>query len=247
MSRREYHSAAVITTLGKCCRFRCLCSCVFVSISGWVIVVWQLAEIWTITELSLLKYTFVTLTGFPFALMRRVPGRTSRMGIPPEALANSVQPDRHVPALGSPCSGVKGVDGVGTGGATWPRWTWSGRCCTYLSVSLDQMRTVEDPSICVTKPWTTQSITGFVRVEILSPSLNCGPVSVQFSRVSRGCIKSRSIRISREPWVGKSTVAIRSPWVVQWAEIMPSSATVRHGWCWHALGRAKKVLPIWNC
>jgi len=133
--------------------------------------------------LSLLKYTFVTLTCFPLALIRRVPGRTSFMGIPPEELANSVQPDRHVPALGSPCGGVRGID---AGGAVWPSWIWSGRSCTYLSVSLDQMRTVELPSICVTKPWTTPSIAGLAKVEILSPSVNCGPVSVQFSRVSKG-------------------------------------------------------------
>ena len=144
---------------------------------------WQLAEIWTITELSRLKYAFVTLTGFPFALIRRVPGRTSRMGIPPETLANSVQPDRHVPAL----SGVKGVDGADTGGAVWPSWIWLGRSCTYLSVS-DQMRTVEVPSLCVTKLWTTPRITGFARVDILFPSVNCGPVALQFSRVFRGCV-----------------------------------------------------------
>jgi len=186
-----------------------------------------------------LKYTFVTLTGFPFPLIRRVPGCTSHMGIPPEKLANSMQPDRHVPALGSSCGGVKGIDGVDTSGAVWPSWIWSGRSCTYLSVSLDQMRTVEVPSICVTKLWTTLSITGFAQVEILFPSVNCGPVSIQFSRVSRGCIKLRSIRISREPWVGKSTMAIRSPWMMRWAVIMPSSPTMRFGWYWRAMGRAK--------
>ena len=47
-------SAAVVTNVirDRCRYFRLA---VLVSISGWVIVEWQLAEIWTITELSLLK------------------------------------------------------------------------------------------------------------------------------------------------------------------------------------------------
>jgi len=132
------------------------------------------------------------------------------MGIPPEALASSVQPERHVPALG----GVTGGDGAGTGEAKWPSWIWSGRNCTYISAS-DQIRTVEVPSICVTKPWTTPCVTGVARVEILFPSVNCDPILLQFSWASKGRMKLRSIRISKEPWVGNSTVVIRSPWVVQ--------------------------------
>jgi len=222
--RRVCHSAAVIIDLAECRRLRCVRPCTFVSNSGWVIVAWQCAEIWTITLLSLLKYTFVTLTFFPFALMRRVPGRTSRMGIPPEGLAKSVQPDRHVPVCRSPCGGVEGFVVCG---AVWSDWIWSGLSCTYLSASLNQIRIVELLSICVTKPWTTPSIAGLAEVEILSPSVHCGPFLVQFFRASRGCMKVRSARISRAPWVEKSTVTMRSPWVVQWAIMMPSSPSIR--------------------
>ena len=79
----------------------------FVSSIGWVIHAWQCLEIWTITELSTLKYTFVTFTCFPFLLMRRVPGRTSLICIPPEGLAKSVHPERHVcPVLRFPGGAV---------------------------------------------------------------------------------------------------------------------------------------------
>ena len=134
-------------------------------------------------------------------------GRPSRMGIPPEAVAKRVHPERHVPEL----SGVTGVDGSSTSEAKGPSWIWSGRYCTYMSAS-DQMRTVEVPSICVTKPWTTPCATGVAKEEILSPSVNCGPVFVQFSRASKGFMKLRSIRISRGPWVGKSTVSGLHGW-----------------------------------
>jgi len=69
---------------------------------------WQCAEIWTMTVHSLLKYTFVTITSFPFALRRRVPGRTSLICIPPERLAKSVHPEIHVcPVFDCPGGGTK--------------------------------------------------------------------------------------------------------------------------------------------
>jgi len=163
------------------------------------------------------------------------------MGIPPEALGTSVHPERHVPALGVPR-----VDGSNTSGAKGPSRSWSGRYCTYMSVS-DQTRTVEVPSVCVTKPWTTPWATGVAKEEILFPSVNFGPVFVQLVNSSKGFMKLRSIRISRWSWAGNSTVAIRSPWMVRWALRMPSSPTVRHGWLRHAIGRVKKMSPIWNC
>ena len=51
----------------------------------------------------------VTLTQFPFALMRKVPGHISLISIPPEGLARSVHPERHVcPVLWFPGSGTVG-------------------------------------------------------------------------------------------------------------------------------------------
>jgi len=77
-------------------QFGCICPAPFLSSIGWVIDAWQCSEIWIITELSTLKYTFVTLTFLSFALMRKVPGRTSLICIPPEGLVRSVHPERHV-------------------------------------------------------------------------------------------------------------------------------------------------------
>jgi hypothetical protein len=65
-------------------------------------VVWQFSEIWTIAEVSRLKYTFVTFTSLPLALRRRMPGRISRIRILlggwPLLLGarlKSVQPEMH--------------------------------------------------------------------------------------------------------------------------------------------------------
>ena len=165
----------------------------------------------------------MTFTRFPYAFRRKVPARTSRMGIPPEVLARSVHPERHVPALG-----VTGVFGSNTSGARGPSWIWSGRYCTYMSVS-DQVRTAEVPSVCVTKPWTTPWATGVAKEEILSPSVNFGQVLVQLSRDPRGFMQLVSIRISSGPWSGNSTIAIKSSWMMRWALRMPSSPTIRHG------------------
>jgi len=81
----------------------------------------------------------------------------------------------------------------------------------------------------------------------MSPSANFGPVSVQLARASKGVMTLESIKISKEPWFWKYTVAIRSSWMVRWPLKMPSSPTMRHGWIWQAIGRAKQVAPIWNC
>jgi len=88
-------------------RFCCVRSVRFESSIGWVIDAWQCLEIWTITELSTLKYTFVTFTCFPFALMWRVPGRTYLICIPPEGLIKSVHLERYVcPVLRFPGGAV---------------------------------------------------------------------------------------------------------------------------------------------
>jgi len=94
----------------------------FVSSIGRVIDAWQCLEIWTITELSTLKYTFVTFTCFPFLLMRRVLGHTSVICIPPEGLANSVHPERHV------CPVLR-VPGGAVGRAVLSGRSWSSLSC----------------------------------------------------------------------------------------------------------------------
>jgi len=107
--------------LAEFLRLRCDRLCTFVSTIGWVIVAWQCAEIWTITVLSLLKYMFVTLTFLPFALMRKVPGRTSLICIPPEELAKSVHPEKHVcPVFWCPCGGAN--DDFAVDGAVLSSW-----------------------------------------------------------------------------------------------------------------------------
>jgi len=118
--RRVCHSAAVTMVLAEIRRPRYHRLCPFVSTIGWVIVAWQCAEIWTITVLSMLKYTFVTLTFFPFALRRKVPGRTSLISISPEELARSVQPERHVsPVFWCPCGGSDDFAGDGAVLSSW--------------------------------------------------------------------------------------------------------------------------------
>jgi len=157
----------------------------------------------------MLKYTLVTFTGLPLAFKRKVPMRTSRMGIPPDVLTSNVHPESHVPTLG-----VTGVLGFSTVGSSGPSWIWSGRYCIYMFVS-DQVRTAEVPSVCVTKPWTTPWATGVAKEEILSPSVNLGPVLVQSVRDSRGFIQLVSIRISSGPWSGNTTIDIRSSWMMR--------------------------------
>ena len=112
----------------------------YVSTKGWGIVVWQCSEIWTITAFSLLKYTFVTITSLPFALRRRVPGRTSLISIPPGgwglllgARPKSVQPEMHVCDEEGCSSGNVLLSAVGR--AAFSFWIWSGLICMYLSVS----------------------------------------------------------------------------------------------------------------
>jgi len=102
-------------------RFPCFGLCV--STKGGVIVVWQCSEIWTITALSLLKYTFVTITSLPLALRRRMPGRTSLISIPLGgwsfllgARLKSVQPEMHDCAEGGCFNG--NVSNSAIGGAT---------------------------------------------------------------------------------------------------------------------------------
>jgi len=110
--QRVYHTTAVTMVLAEIRRPRHHRPCPFVSTIGWVIVAWQCAEIWTITVLSLLKYTFVTLTFWPFALKRKVPGRTSLICIPLEELARRVHPERHVcPVFKCPCGGSDNLAG----------------------------------------------------------------------------------------------------------------------------------------
>ena len=220
-------SFAVNMVLAELRRARFLRPGLFASTMGWVIVAWQCAEIWTITVLSLLKYTFVTITSLPLALRRRVPGRTSLICIPPERLAKSEHPERHVcPVFGCPDGSSKFLTG---GRAVFSRWIWSGLNCTYLSVSLNQIKTTRLLSLCVTKPCTTPKMAGPSRVVILSPSVNPGPVLVHLSLASKGCMKVSSAGISKAPWVGKLTMAMRSPRVVQWDVMMPSSPSMRSG------------------
>ena len=180
-------------------------------------VVWQCSEIWTIIALSLLKYTFVTITTLPLALRRGVPGRTSLIGIPPEGLAKSVQPEIHVCAVGG-CSG----DDLFLAGEGF--WIWFGMSCLYLSISLDQIRTDTLPSSWAMKPCTTSGPAGSYKMVILSPIAKPGPVFVQLSArlVSRRCMKVGSVGISKSPWVGKLTVAMRSPWMMLWDLMMVS-------------------------
>ena len=133
--------------------------------------------------------------------------------IPPERLAKSVHPERHVcPVFGCPGGGSKFLTGDR---AVFSRWIWSGLNCTYLSVSLNHIKTTRLLSLCVTKPCTTPEGATPFELAILSPSLNPGPVLVQFSPDSKGCMKVRSAGISKSPWIGKLTVAMRSPWIVQ--------------------------------
>ena len=86
-------------------------------------VVWQFSEIWTIAEVSRLKYTFVTFTSLPLALRRRMPGRISRIRILlggwPLLLGarlKSVHPEMHDCAEGGCCNGNVSVSAIG--GAT---------------------------------------------------------------------------------------------------------------------------------
>ena len=156
-----------------------------------------------------------------------MPGRTSLICIPPEELARSVHPERHVcPVFKCPCGGS---DDLAGDGAVLSSWIWSGLSCIYLSVSLNQIRTIGLLSLCVTKPCTTPKMAGPSRVVNFSPSVNPGPVLVQCSFASKGCMKVSSAGISKVPRVGKCTMAMRSPWVVQWAVMMPSTPSMRIG------------------
>ena len=176
-----------------------------------------------------------------------MPGRTSLIGIPPEGLAKSVQPEIHVCAVVG-CPGDDNLLFAGEGVA-FSFWIWSGLSCLYFSFSLDQIRTATLPSSWVMKPCTTPGPAGPCKVVIMSPIANPGPVLVQLpSRLaSRRCMKVGSAGISKSPWVGKLTVAMRSPWMVLWDLIMPNSPSLRHECRWHALICAKQVLWMAYC
>ena len=189
----------------------------------------------------------MTFTSLPLALRRRVPGRTSLICIPPERLAKSVQPEIHVcPMVGCPGGGTLLFAGDR---AAFSLWIWSGLSCTYLTVSLNQIRTTKLPSLWVMKPCTTPGPAGPCRVIILSPITNPGPELVQFPLrfASRGCMKVSSAGISKSPWVGKLTVAMRSLWRVPWDVMVHSSPSLRSGCRLHALIRAKQVLWMAYC
>ena len=95
-----------------------------------------------------------------------MPGRTSLIGIPPEGLAKSVQPEIHVCAMVG-CPGDDNLLFAGEGVA-FSFWIWSGLSCLYLSFSLDQIRTATLPSFWVIKPCTTPGPAGPCKVVILS-------------------------------------------------------------------------------